>query len=93
MRVQVDLDENTMQFTEQENNRSITVTVRLANHDIMDSGIQTRMTQLWTELNPLQEFIEQVVLETTASNVSVVRPLAWLFPIPLTPVQLQSAAK
>jgi hypothetical protein len=92
MKVQVDLDSNTMEVTEQDNKSSITVNVRLAEGDIRDSAIRSRVTQLWDELAPLREFVGQVVLETTASNVSVIKPIAWMFPLPLTPLLLSTAS-
>ena len=90
MKVQVNLDENTMDVTEKHEKTAIIVTVRLAHHDIRDADIRSRMTQLWTDLHPLKEFIETVVLETTASNVSVIQPFTWMFPLP---VQLELASR
>jgi hypothetical protein len=92
MKVQVNLDESTMNVSEEHHKEAIQVTVRLARHDIRDGAIRDRMSKLWVDLEPLKHLIEHIVLETTESNISFIAPFAWLCPIPLTPVPLVTVA-
>jgi hypothetical protein len=77
MKVQVNLDEQTMNVTEKHEKSSILVTVRLIHQDIRDSDVRTQMNKVWTDLAPLKDLIEQVILETTASNVAFITPVAY----------------
>jgi hypothetical protein len=83
-----DLDENTMDVIKQETSLTsqINVTVYLLRSDIRSKDVMDRISALWREIDPIKSQIADVQLHTTESNANFIRPLTWLFPLPLTPV-------
>jgi len=89
MDLYLDLDANTMNVVEKDKpltkQSPIKVTVTL-DADIRSQSVRDRITKLWEDLDPLRDQIENVLLYTTEGNVAYIKPLTWMFPLPLTPV-------